>query len=165
YDDFRVGDGGEVVACRTDHEADHLTAVNVQTALLDQVDVHRAVEKAVVGDVVDVAVDVVVVPARGDRLEMSVIGTQVLRLFGHSVRSVIRLVSCLVSKPPGRWPVRRPRWLRAGCSPANAAGASPPSPTAAACLPARRRRVGGSAGPYVRSTRPAPRSVARQRSP
>ena len=44
--------------------------MDIQPALLDQVGIHRAVEIAVIDDVVDVTVDVVVVPARGDRLEV-----------------------------------------------------------------------------------------------
>jgi len=49
--------------------------MNIQPALLDQVGIHRRVEKAVVGDVIHVTVHIIVVPARDDRLEVRVIGT------------------------------------------------------------------------------------------
>ncbi|MNG22045.1 hypothetical protein D3C84_1064870 [compost metagenome] len=65
------GDGGEVVAAGADHIGNNLALVDIQAASIDQVGVHRTVEKAVVDDVVDVAIEVVVVPAGGDRLEVA----------------------------------------------------------------------------------------------
>src|SRR3546814_764478 len=55
------------------HQPDRLAGPDVQAAALDHVAVHRGVEIRVVLDVVDVAVDVVVHPARRDRLKMPVI--------------------------------------------------------------------------------------------
>src|SRR5207248_2391822 len=60
------GDGVLVRALRLDADADHGAAIDVEAALLDQVSIDDGVEIRVVHDVVDVAVDVVVVPARLD---------------------------------------------------------------------------------------------------
>src|SRR3546814_6050703 len=70
-----VGEGDRT-AVRTaglHHQPDRLAGPDVQAAALDHVAVHRGVEIRVVLDVVDVAVDVVVHPARRDRLKMPVI--------------------------------------------------------------------------------------------
>ncbi|MCY1539280.1 hypothetical protein D9M68_748600 [compost metagenome] len=58
--------------------------MDIQSAALDQVGVHRAVEVAVIDHVVHMAVEVVVVPARGDGLEVAVVAAQVLGL-AHGV--------------------------------------------------------------------------------
>ncbi|MNG21664.1 hypothetical protein D3C84_1060560 [compost metagenome] len=55
--------------------------MNIQAADFDQVGVHRRVEETVVGDVVDVTVGIVVVPARSDGLEVRVVGA-----LGHQRR-------------------------------------------------------------------------------
>ena len=54
------------MALRFDHQADHAAAVNVKRALLNQQAVHGGVKPAVVNDVVDMAVHVVVRPARAN---------------------------------------------------------------------------------------------------
>src|SRR5690606_16212065 len=83
-DVLRKGERCEVVAVRLYHQADHLAAVDVERTGLDQPAVHRAVEVAVVDDVVDVAVDVVVHPARLDRHEAGItIARLRLRAGGH----------------------------------------------------------------------------------
>ncbi|MNT62106.1 hypothetical protein D3C72_1997990 [compost metagenome] len=84
FDAVGEGDGGEVVAGGADHEAHHAAVMDIQSAALDQVGVHRAVEVAVIDHVVHMAVEVVVVPAGGDRLEMAVVTAQVLGL-AHGV--------------------------------------------------------------------------------
>ena len=70
----RLGKGqrGEIVALRLDHQTDGLALVDVEHALLDQVGVDGGVEPAVIDDVVDMAVGVVVHPARGDGAKDSV---------------------------------------------------------------------------------------------
>ena len=55
-------------------DADHVAAVDIEPALRDQPAVDHGVEEGVVLDVVDVAVDVVVVPARRDRQRVRVLG-------------------------------------------------------------------------------------------
>src|SRR5690606_23759506 len=57
-------------------QADRRAAVDVEAADRDQVSVDHGVEVAVVLDVVDVAVDVVVLPAGGDGQEVAVAGAR-----------------------------------------------------------------------------------------
>src|SRR5690606_24558274 len=68
------GDGREVVAAGADHEGYLLALVDIQPTLVDQPTVHRAVEEGVVGDVVDMAVDIVVMPAGADGVQIGVVG-------------------------------------------------------------------------------------------
>ncbi|MCY1541891.1 hypothetical protein D9M68_776050 [compost metagenome] len=63
----------EIVALGFHHETNDLATMDVQRAPLDQPSVHSGVEPAVVDDVVDVAVDVVVAPARADGAEDAVV--------------------------------------------------------------------------------------------
>jgi hypothetical protein len=63
---LREGKRRKVVALRLDDQANGFAVVDVQHALLDQVGVDRRVEPAVVHDVVDVAVGIVVHPAGAD---------------------------------------------------------------------------------------------------
>ena len=56
----------KVVAMGFDHQADGVTVVNVQHALLDQPGVDGGVKPAVIDNVVDMAVGIVVGPAGGD---------------------------------------------------------------------------------------------------
>ncbi len=63
----RVRERRVVLATRLDDEPDRVAARRIEAALADQALVHGRVEEAVVRDVVDVAVDVVVAPARRDR--------------------------------------------------------------------------------------------------
>src|SRR5207248_10012212 len=55
-----------VGALRIDADGDHRDALDVEPSLLDEEQVDDGVEIRVVNDVVDVSVDVVVVPARLD---------------------------------------------------------------------------------------------------
>ena len=64
------------LAVRLDAQADHLAALDVEPALADQPGVDHGVEERVVLDVVDVAVDVVVLPARLDRQAVRVAATR-----------------------------------------------------------------------------------------
>src|SRR5438128_5646030 len=59
-------------AGRLHHQADHLARGELEQPPVDQPAVHQRVEVGVVGRVVDVPVDVVVRPARGDGQEMRV---------------------------------------------------------------------------------------------
>lgn len=61
--------GAKVIALRLYDQAYRLARMNVQRALLDQMGIHRRIEPAVIDDVVDVPVDVVVRPARADASE------------------------------------------------------------------------------------------------
>jgi hypothetical protein len=72
HDAVRVRERRAVVALRLHHQADDGAGLDVQAALVDEVVVRDGVEVAVVRDVVDVAVDVVVHPARGDGQEVAV---------------------------------------------------------------------------------------------
>src|SRR5688500_15327315 len=64
---LRELDGGLERAVRLGAEPDHLPAMDVETALADEPRVDDGVEERVVLDVVDMPVDVVVLPARPDR--------------------------------------------------------------------------------------------------
>src|SRR5690606_9160165 len=68
------GDLAQETAVRFGAQTDRRATVDVEPALGDQVRVDHRVEVAVVLDVVDVAVDVVVLPARGDGQEVAVVG-------------------------------------------------------------------------------------------
>jgi hypothetical protein len=59
--------------------------MDIQAADFDQVGVHRRIEKTVVGDVIDMTVGVIVMPAGGDGLEMGVVGAMGHRV-GHQRR-------------------------------------------------------------------------------
>src|SRR4051812_19588866 len=61
-------------AVRLGADADDVPAVDVEAALLDEPRVDHGVEERVVLDVVDVAVDVVVLPARRDRAAVGEVG-------------------------------------------------------------------------------------------
>ena len=65
-DPIRVADAAMEPAAALDAKAHHLVAPGIEPALADQVVGDRGVEEAVVVDVVDVAVDVVVEPAGRD---------------------------------------------------------------------------------------------------
>ncbi|MNP80917.1 hypothetical protein D3C76_1791400 [compost metagenome] len=69
---MRKGDCGEVVTSRPDHIGHDRVAVDIQTGMLDQPGVHGAVKKPVVDDIVHMPIQVVVVPTRGDRLEVAI---------------------------------------------------------------------------------------------
>src|SRR3954452_22433854 len=69
----RKGDGRQELAVRLGAQADGLPAVDVESALADQPVIDDRVEEGVVVDVVDVPVDVVVVPAGGNLEQVRVI--------------------------------------------------------------------------------------------
>jgi hypothetical protein len=70
--------GRKVAARRLDDETDDVALADVEPALVDEMLVHHRVEVRVVRHVVDVAVGVVVHPARGDREEVAVVRARVL---------------------------------------------------------------------------------------
>jgi len=65
-------DRSEILALGFHHQTDDRALLDIEHPLLDKILVHHRVEEAVVDDVVDVAVDVVVTPARGDSLVVAV---------------------------------------------------------------------------------------------
>src|SRR3954452_13592389 len=98
----RLGEGERRVegAVRLGAQADHRPAMDVESALLDQPRVDDGVEVRVVLDVVDVAVDVVVLPARRDRAAVRVVG-EGGQVVGHG---------------PARCQIRRSRTDRTGAA-------------------------------------------------
>lgn len=70
---FRKGELAEKLAVRFGADADDATDMDIQATFENQISVDDRVEITVVLDVVDVAVDVVVLPARGQRKEMTVV--------------------------------------------------------------------------------------------
>lgn len=82
-DQIGKSDRGKVIAGGTDHESHHFAVMNIQATDLNQISVHRRVEEAVVGNVVDVTVGIVVVPACGDGLEVGVVAALIHAGFSH----------------------------------------------------------------------------------
>src|SRR5690606_29288765 len=82
------GDHAQEAAGRFGAQADRGAAVDVEPAFGDQVGVDHGVEVAVVLDVVDVAVDVVVLPAGGDGQEVAVVGAR-----AHACSSVLAVAA------------------------------------------------------------------------
>ena len=78
----RVGKGeaGEIDAMGFDDEADDFARRRIEQAGLDQNGVHRRVEKIIIGRIVDMAVRVIVRPARRDGHEenVTVVGLQLV---------------------------------------------------------------------------------------
>src|SRR5262249_9580992 len=66
----------EIIALRLDHQADDRAVERLEHALLDQVAVHHGVEKRIMLNIVDVAIDVVVHPAGRDETEIPIGGAQ-----------------------------------------------------------------------------------------
>src|SRR5581483_10228243 len=66
-----------------DGEADHRPFVNVEAAGTDQVLVDDGVEEGIVDDVVDVPIEVVVHPSRGDHVKMRVVAAPLGGPFRH----------------------------------------------------------------------------------
>ena len=62
-DGLRKGERREIVAAGLDHQADDGAGMDIQPGFLDQKAVHRRVEEAIIGGIIDVAVDVVIGPA------------------------------------------------------------------------------------------------------
>ena len=75
------------LAVRLDRNTDNAARVDVQYAAANQVLVDNGIEVRVIDDVVDVAVDVVVHPARRDEEKMPVVRT---RLGGFSFRHALQ---------------------------------------------------------------------------
>src|SRR4051812_2738329 len=69
FDALRISQRRKVIALRLDDEPNRRTRMDVEYATLDQEAVDRRVEPAVVDDVVDVPVDIVVGPSGLDGLE------------------------------------------------------------------------------------------------
>ena len=84
-------------ALRLDDEPDRGPVADVEAAGADEVLVHRRVEVRVVGDVVDVAVAVVVHPPRRDGEEMPV---RVARAAAHRLRPPRSSAACQLPAPP-----------------------------------------------------------------
>ena len=77
--------GGEIGAARFHHQPDHCAAMNIERACLDQIFVHRRVEPEIIDRIVDVAVDVVVRPARADLRECRVLRADGAGRAAHAV--------------------------------------------------------------------------------
>ena len=73
-DDLGEGQRRQIAALRFDAVADHAAVLDIESAGANQVLVDDGVEVAVVDDVIDVAVDVVVHPAGRDGKKMRVVG-------------------------------------------------------------------------------------------
>src|SRR6186997_855537 len=101
-DQVGKGDGGKIIAMRLDHETDHGACCDVERALSDQIRIHRGVEIGIIDRVVDVAIGIVVHPARGDVLEMA-IGVSSFRFWtrvGHAGQRLRALVLALPGTAP-----------------------------------------------------------------
>jgi hypothetical protein len=74
----RIGKGqaGEKPAPALGDDADHRTGRGIEQSRLDQNPVHRRVEEGVIGDVVEMAIGIVIAPAGGDRNEADEGGAQ-----------------------------------------------------------------------------------------
>ena len=57
---------------RLNHQANGCALVNIQSALLYQISVHRCVKPSVIHHVVDMAVNIVISPARANALKLKV---------------------------------------------------------------------------------------------
>ncbi|MNH40499.1 hypothetical protein D3C79_1018260 [compost metagenome] len=82
FDALREGNGGKIVAGGPGHVGHHRVVVDIQAGMFDQPGIHGTVEKPVIDDVVHMPIHVVVMPARGDRLEVAV-GAAQRALPGH----------------------------------------------------------------------------------
>ncbi len=71
--EVRKSDRRKVVAFGFHYKADGVASFDVEYALLDQILIHRGIEKRVVNDIVYMMVNIVVDPARGDRLKVPVL--------------------------------------------------------------------------------------------
>jgi cyanase len=92
----------KIIAMRLDHETDHGACCDVGRALSDQIRIHRGVEIGLIDRVVDVAIGIVVHPARGDVLEMA-IGVSPFRFWtrvGHAGQRLRALVLALPGTAP-----------------------------------------------------------------
>ena len=81
-------------AARFGDDADRGELADVDAGRLEQVSVHRGVEERVIRDVVDVAVVVVVHPARGDRAQDREVATARKLDVSHGDRVLRMITSC-----------------------------------------------------------------------
>jgi hypothetical protein len=73
FDIVRERRAAEKIAVRLDDQANNLTLVNIEYTLLDQIAINGSIEITVVLDIVDMTVNVVIHPARGNSHEVTVI--------------------------------------------------------------------------------------------
>ena len=71
-DGLRIGDGLGEFAHGLDGDADDLAPMDVETAFVDEEAVHHGIEIGIVGDVIDVTIDVIVRPAGLEIQEMRI---------------------------------------------------------------------------------------------
>src|SRR3546814_2252129 len=93
-DSVGKGEGVNKLAMRFRAQSDQRASVNVESAVPDQIFIDHRVEVAVVLDVIDVPVDVVVLPARTDARERSEEHTSELQ----SLMRISYAVFCLKKK-------------------------------------------------------------------
>ena len=165
------------------HSPITVAAVDVEPALLDQVRVDHGVEERVVLDVVDVPVDVVVVPARRDREPVRVRRVTQRRCGPATTRAKPPNSASASAGWPGRWRASAARAC-SSVTPASGSSARPvryqpsrPSgctsgwnwtPHAHVAEPERldrRARAGAAARPRRAAARSRPRSSAARRAP
>ena len=93
-----VGDLGVVAAAGFGDHADDRAAREAQQVAGDQEAVHRRVDPGIIDHVVDMAIDIVVHPAAGDRMEAAEAGTGAGRRAGHGdpVEAVAELLDAKV---------------------------------------------------------------------
>src|SRR3954452_22161311 len=159
----RKGDGRQELAVRLGAQADGLPAVDVESALADQPVVDDRVEEGVVVDVVDVPVDVVVMPA-GRYLEQVRVITahRARKTNGHRAATMARLPSnAVVAQRLPRvaqcrqHPEGDIRWQpepSSGSTTTRASGSSRPMTRArtSSCITARSRAAASSRWPRAR---------------
>src|SRR5690606_14274652 len=115
-DAVRKADAAVKPAAALDAEADDRIAPGIEPALADQEVGDGRVEIAVLVDVVDVAVDVVVEPAGRDLVQHAVVGARGRRcpVHGASQSSGQRAKRGSMAQKSARSPVASPPWRRPG---------------------------------------------------
>jgi hypothetical protein len=93
--------GAEELAARFRHDANGRQFTDVDTACLDQEPVHGGIEVRIVGHVVDVAIVVVIHPARGDGAEEPEIRPAMMGDVGHDGRGALDAEALFVRRPGG----------------------------------------------------------------
>ncbi len=77
----------EVSAARLSHQTNHFAVLQIENLVLQQKIIDCGVKKRVVLDIVDVSIDVVVMPPRGDEMQLWVVAAGASFCFGiHNVR-------------------------------------------------------------------------------
>lgn len=93
-DDIRKRDRRMISTACLDHQTNNGTGINIQNAALDQKLIHRRVEKGIINRIIDMAIGVVVPPARAVLLECPVIAPNTwLRSFTHAI--YLTILACL----------------------------------------------------------------------